>query len=357
MVLAMLFLVATFGLNFSIFISTMAVSVFHVEAHAYGLLTSLMAVGSVAGALLSARRARPSMTLLVAGSGVFGLGCAAAALMPGYWLFGAVLVVIGMASQTFMTTANTTVQIACDPPMRGRVMAIYLAIALGSTPLGAPLVGWVADILGPRWALGVGALRRPGSRGGRLSLHRAQPVRHPGRSPGCAGRRLGRTPGVTRARRLPVSPCLPPASSPRRQRPCPARAGLLPARAGLENTVEEDRQRQRHQVVDHPVGQQCGEEFGLRDPVRQQRHEHRLEHAEAGRHARGHARHRGEQQHAQDGRVVDRCCRSVQTTAAITHQFRVETASCRSASRPEGSRTAWPRISHSRPRAQKHAPM
>jgi MFS family permease len=157
-VLAMLFLVATFGLNFPIFIAAMAVSVFHVGAHAYGLLTSVMAVGSVIGALLSARRARPRMSLLVAGAGVFGVGCAAAAMMPGYGLFAATLVVIGIAAQTFMIGANSTVQLASDPLMRGRVMAIYLAIALGSTPLGAPLVGWVADAFGPRWAIAVAAI-------------------------------------------------------------------------------------------------------------------------------------------------------------------------------------------------------
>ncbi len=157
-VLAMLFLVATFGLNFPIFIATMAVSVFHVGAHAYGLLTSVMAIGSVAGALLSARRAQPRMSLLIAGAAIFGAGCAAAALMPGYALFAATLVVIGMAAQTFMIGANSTVQLASEPAMRGRVMAIYLAIALGSTPLGAPIVGWVADAFGPRWALAVAAV-------------------------------------------------------------------------------------------------------------------------------------------------------------------------------------------------------
>ena len=156
-VLAMLFLVATFGLNFPIFISTMSVSVFHVGAHAFGLLSSVMASGSVIGALLSARRSRPQLSVLIAGAAVFGAGCAAAAMMPGYGLFAASLVVIGIASQTFMVGANSTVQLATDPAMRGRVMAIYLAISLGSTPIGAPFVGWVADAFGPRWALAVAA--------------------------------------------------------------------------------------------------------------------------------------------------------------------------------------------------------
>ena len=156
-VLAMLFLVATFGLNFPIFISTMAVSVFHVDANAFGLLSSMLAVGSVIGALLSARRSGPRMPLLIGGAALFGAGCAVAAVMPGYASFAVVLVLIGLASQTFMIGANSTVQIASDPSLRGRVMAIYLAISLGSTPLGAPIVGWVADFFGPRWALGVAA--------------------------------------------------------------------------------------------------------------------------------------------------------------------------------------------------------
>ena len=77
--------------------------------------------------------------------------------MPSYWLFGLALVVIGVSAQTFTTTTNSMVQLSTEPAMRGRVMAILLAIALGGTPIGAPIVGWVADRFGPRWALGVGA--------------------------------------------------------------------------------------------------------------------------------------------------------------------------------------------------------
>ena len=156
-ILLMLFLIGTFGLNFPIFISTMSVTVFHVGASQYGLLTSIMAVGSVTGALLSARREKPRTGLLFAGAAFFGVGLTLAALMPSYWLFGLALVVIGVAAQTFTTTANSTVQLSTEPAMRGRVMAILLSIALGGTPLGAPIVGWVADVFGPRWALGIGA--------------------------------------------------------------------------------------------------------------------------------------------------------------------------------------------------------
>ncbi|HEU4585572.1 MAG TPA: MFS transporter [Gemmatimonadaceae bacterium] len=156
-VLLMLFLVGTFGLNFPIFISTMSVTVFRAGASEYGLLTSVMAIGSVAGALLAARRERPTLALLLAGAGVFGLGCALAASMPNYWLFGLALVVIGISAQTFTTSVNSTVQLSTDAAVRGRVMAIHLALAMGGTPIGAPVVGWVADTFGPRWAMGVGA--------------------------------------------------------------------------------------------------------------------------------------------------------------------------------------------------------
>jgi MFS family permease len=153
--LLMLFFIGTFGLNFPIFISTMAVTVFHAGASRYGLLSSIMAVGSVAGALLAARRERPHIGILLAAGGIFGFGCALSAIMPNYWLFGLALIVIGVSAQTFTTTANSTVQLTTEPAMRGRVMAILLAIALGGTPIGAPIVGWAADAFGPRWALGI----------------------------------------------------------------------------------------------------------------------------------------------------------------------------------------------------------
>ena len=157
-VLLMLFLIGTFGLNFPIFLSTMSVTAFHAGAGQYGVLSSIMACGSVAGALLAAGRDKPRLALLLGAAALFGFGCALAAVRPNYWLFGIVLVVIGIAAQTFTTTVNSAVQLSTAPAMRGRVMAILLAISAGGTPLGAPIVGWVADVFGPRWAMGIGAL-------------------------------------------------------------------------------------------------------------------------------------------------------------------------------------------------------
>ena len=156
-ILLMLFLFGTFGLNFPIFISTMSVSIFHAGAGEYGILTSTMAAGSVIGALLTARRGKPRMSILLAAAAMFGAACALAAVMPNYKLFGLVLILIGISAQTFMPSVNSSVQLSTDPAMRGRVMAIFLAIALGGTPLGAPIVGRVADKFGPRWALGIAA--------------------------------------------------------------------------------------------------------------------------------------------------------------------------------------------------------
>ena len=157
-ILIMLFLIGTFGLNFPIFISTMAVSVFHSDARGFGLLFSIMAVGTISGALFAAGRRRPDLTSLLTGAGVFGLGCTLAALAPGYWWFAAALIVIGAAALTLTNGTNSIMQLSTEPAMRGRVMALRVGIALGGTPIGAPIVGWVANHFGPRWSLGIGAV-------------------------------------------------------------------------------------------------------------------------------------------------------------------------------------------------------
>nr|WP_276207496.1 MFS transporter [Modicisalibacter sp. 'Wilcox'] len=156
--LVMLALIGTFGFNFPIYISTMSVRVFGGDSGQYGLLSSCLALGSVSGALLAARRERPRIRLLGLATLAFGLGCALAALAPGPWPFAEALVLIGFSALTFNTTATALLQLATEPTMRGRIMALRIAVTMGGTPVGAPIVGWIADHAGPRWALGVGAV-------------------------------------------------------------------------------------------------------------------------------------------------------------------------------------------------------
>ena len=157
-ILVMLFLIGTFAMNFPIFVSTMAVNVFHADARGFGLLSSIMAIGTLSGALLAAGRDKPKFGTLFLGSGVLGIGCALAAFSPGYWWFSAALAVIGVAALTFTNGTNSMMQLSTKPTMRGRVMAIRVGVGLGGAAIGAPIVGWVANQFGPRWSLGIGAV-------------------------------------------------------------------------------------------------------------------------------------------------------------------------------------------------------
>ena len=117
-ILIMLFLIGTFGLNFPIFISTMAVNVFHSDARAFGLLSFVMAVGTLAGALYAASQKNPGLRSLLVGAAVFGLGCTLAALAPGYWSFGAALMVLSAAGVIFTNGTNSIMQLSTEPAMR-----------------------------------------------------------------------------------------------------------------------------------------------------------------------------------------------------------------------------------------------
>ena len=156
-VLTMLLVVAGLCLNFSVFVAAMAITVFGTSAGGFGLLSSMLAVGAVAGALGSARREKPRAILLLFSAILLVILYTVAAVMPTYLTFGLAIMALGWCVQTFMTTANSTVQLWTEPAMRGRVMATYMAILNGSTLFGAPFVGWVANRYGARWSLMVGA--------------------------------------------------------------------------------------------------------------------------------------------------------------------------------------------------------
>ncbi len=155
-VFAMVLLVGAFGMNFPIFASTMALE-FGQGADGFGLLSSILAIGSVVGALLAARRDRARLRVIVLATLGFALASSTSVLMPSYWTYAATQVLVGLSIVTMLTTANGYVQTTTDPSLRGRVMALYLAVIMGGTPIGAPVVGWVAAEFGPRAAILVGS--------------------------------------------------------------------------------------------------------------------------------------------------------------------------------------------------------
>ena len=156
--MALVGVVGTFGLNFQLTTALMARLAFHKGAGEYGLLGSVMAIGSLAGALLAARRERPGLPLVVGATLAFGVSSVVAALMPSYLTFALALIPVGLCALTLMTAANTSVQLATEPAMRGRVMALYIAIFMGGTPVGSPIVGWVGEQFGARWTILGGGL-------------------------------------------------------------------------------------------------------------------------------------------------------------------------------------------------------
>jgi MFS family permease len=157
-VLFLVFMLGTFGLNFQLTNSLMATAVFQVGPEQFGLMGSVMAIGSLAAGLIAARRTRIRLRLIVAALAAFTLATGLLALSPSYLWYLALLLPTGLAALTVMTAANTSVQMAVEPEMRGRVMALYMAIFLGGTPLGSPLLGWVGDAWGPRWTIAIGSL-------------------------------------------------------------------------------------------------------------------------------------------------------------------------------------------------------
>lgn len=158
LVMILVFVLGTFGMNFQITMALMATKVFDKGASEFGLLGSIMAVGSLTAALLSARRKVARLRVLLLALVGFAVAAALAAMAPTFWLFALALVPVGLTALTALTTANAMVQTRVAPEMRGRVMALYLAIFMGGTPVGAPLIGWVSETLGPRWTIGIGAV-------------------------------------------------------------------------------------------------------------------------------------------------------------------------------------------------------
>jgi MFS family permease len=157
-IMVVMAVVSTFGLNFQLTSAMMARVEFGKGPGEFGILGSVLAVGSLTGALLAARRDRPRVRLVLGAAFAFALATAANALMPTFASYVLFTIPVGLASLTMMTAANATIQTSTDPVMRGRVMALYMMVFQGATPVGAPIVGWVGETFGPRWSILIGSI-------------------------------------------------------------------------------------------------------------------------------------------------------------------------------------------------------
>jgi MFS family permease len=156
--LLMIALVGTLAWEFPVTLPLMASRVFHGGAETYGVMGSVMGVGAVAGGLVSAARAKLRARSLCTAAMGWGIAITVAAVAPSLWSELVVLLFVGYGSITFNSYAKTTLQLAARPEMRGRVMALWALAWQGSTPIGGPLVGWIAQATDPRWSLIAGGI-------------------------------------------------------------------------------------------------------------------------------------------------------------------------------------------------------
>lgn len=153
LILTIVFFTGTFGLNFQMTSALMATEIYGKGASEYGLLGTTLAAGSLAGALIAARRTRIRNRLVILAAMCFGMAEIVAGLMPSYLTFALWTPVLGLTALTMITAANATFQTRVAPEMRGRAMALYMMVFMGGTPIGAPIVGWVGEAFGARWTL------------------------------------------------------------------------------------------------------------------------------------------------------------------------------------------------------------
>jgi len=158
MPMILLFFVSTFGMNFQVTTALMSRTVFHTGAGAFGFASAMFAVGALGGALLAARRSRPTLRLLLATSFAFSALEIITGIVPSYLAFLFALVPTGVAMITYTTAANSSTQLNTAPEMRGRVMGLYMLLFLGGTPIGSPLAGWGAEVAGARLSVIAGGL-------------------------------------------------------------------------------------------------------------------------------------------------------------------------------------------------------
>jgi MFS family permease len=156
LILVLVFFAGTFGMNFQITSALMATQEFGKGAGEFGVLGSALAVGSLSGALMAARRPHIRLRLLLFAATAFGVAEIVAGLLPSYLTFALFAPVIGFCTITLLNSSNATMQMSSEPELRGRVMALYMTVVMGGTPLGAPVIGLIGEQLGARWTLIIG---------------------------------------------------------------------------------------------------------------------------------------------------------------------------------------------------------
>lgn len=154
--LVVVFMLGSFGMHFQLFNATMSTTVFGQGAEAFGLLGTVLAVGTLAGALMAARRTKPSLRIIMLGLAGYTVSMLLLSVAPNFTIYALLLIPAGFSTLTVMTSCNAAVQLGTAPEFRGRVMAVYMAIFVGGTPLGAPLIGWVGEVLGARASILIG---------------------------------------------------------------------------------------------------------------------------------------------------------------------------------------------------------
>jgi predicted MFS family arabinose efflux permease len=156
--LLMMAVVGTLAYNFSVILPLLVQETFGAGAGSYGVLFSFMGIGAVLGGLVIATRSRATPPLLVGSALGLGGAIGLAAVAPNLGLVALAMLPVGVASTAFIATSNSLLQLGASPEMRGRVMALFALVFLGSTPIGGPLMGWIAERFGPRTSLALAAV-------------------------------------------------------------------------------------------------------------------------------------------------------------------------------------------------------
>lgn len=154
----MLVIIGTFTYEFQVVLPVLASRTFHGNASTYALFTSAMSVGSVVGGVLVAGKLKAGQRAVMRAAAAFGVFMLVSSLAPGVWFAAALMVGVGLGSIIFSSLANSTLQFATSPEMRGRVMSFWAVAFLGTTPIGGPIIGWISDHESPRVGLAVGGL-------------------------------------------------------------------------------------------------------------------------------------------------------------------------------------------------------